>query len=207
MAATFIQGYCTAHFALRQRGGHEAGESVLVLGGGGGIGLATIDLARSCGAQVLAVASTAEKRKAAEAAGADVVLSPEEPVKDRVRQLTGGGADLVIDPVGGALSEPALRSLGQNGRYLVVGFASGDIPRLPLNQVLLRNRSIVGVDWGAWAFTHIEEQRAMATELLGMVADGRLQPPAPSLHPLEATASVLQAFLDRQSVGKVAVVP
>ena len=156
-AAALGQSYCTALFSLRDRAHLQAGETVLVLGAGGGVGLATIDVARALGARTIGAASTDEKRAAARAAGADAVIdTTTESVKDRAREiareLAGPGAtgvDLVIDPVGGDLAEPALRALGEGGRFVVIGFASGTIPALPANQVLLRNRSVVGVDWGA----------------------------------------------------------
>lgn len=209
VASTFIQAYCTADFALRRRAGLQSGESVLVLGGGGGVGLAAIDLSTALGARPLATGSTSAKRSAARAAGADATVDPlQEPLKERVRELTGGeGVDVVLDPVGGPLADSALRTLRVGGRYLVIGFASGEIPRLPLNQVLLRNRAILGVDWGAWAFAHGAEQRGLAEELLQMLAAGHLHPAVPIKEPLEHTSGVLRSFLDRQAVGKVALIP
>ncbi len=208
-AATFTQSYCSALFALRERGGLRAGEHVLVLGGGGGVGLAAIDLATALGAQAIAAASSEEKRAAAARAGAVATIdSTSEPLKDRARSLTGGrGVDLVVDTVGGELAEPALRALGDLGRYLVVGFASGTIPSLPLNQVLLRNRTVVGVDWGAWALGHDSAQRRLLGELLDLVAAGRLRPVAPATYPLQATAEALEALSQRRIAGKVAIVP
>ena len=207
-AATFAQSYCTALFALRERGGLRSGETVLVLGGGGGVGLAAIDVATVLGARALAAASTGAKRAAAVAAGARAVIDPgAESLKDRARELAGGGVDLVLDPVGGDLAEPALRALGDRGRYLVIGFASGTIPSLPLNQVLLRNRSVVGVDWGAWAMGHAAEQAELLAELLGLVAGGRLHPVAPATYPLDQVADALDALTARRAVGKIAVIP
>jgi len=208
-AATFTQSYCTALFALRARGALAPGETVLVLGGGGGVGLATIDVATALGARVVAVASTEAKRSAALGAGALAAVDPAaENLKVRARELAGGaGVDVVLDPVGGDLAEPALRALGDLGRYLVIGFASGTIPSLPLNQVLLRNRSVVGVDWGAWAMGHGSEQRALLGELLGMVATGRLHPVAPVTFGLDEVAEALETLTARRAVGKVALVP
>jgi NADPH2:quinone reductase len=208
-AATFTQSYCTALFALRERGGLVAGESVLVLGAGGGVGLAAVDVVNALGGRAIALASSAAKRSAASAAGAMAVIDPTtESLKDRARELAGGsGVDLVLDPIGGELAEPALRALGNGGRYLVIGFASGTIPSLPLNQVLLRNRTVVGVDWGAWAMAHGDQQRRLLTELLGWAAEGRLDPVAPRTYPLEQVADALEALLGRQVVGKVALVP
>jgi NADPH:quinone reductase len=209
VAATLTQAYCTAHFALCQRADVRPGQRVLVLGGGGGVGMAAINLAAALGASVVATGSSPEKRAAAGLAGAESTIDPgEEPIKERVRELTGGeGVDIVFDPVGGDLAEPALRTLREGGRYLVIGFASGHIPRLPLNQVLLRNRSVVGVDWGAWAFTHPAEQRRLLEELVAMVTARSLRPPVPARQPLERAPAVLRAFLDRKMVGRVALVP
>lgn len=208
-AATFIQSYCTALFALRERGGLQPGETLLVLGAGGGVGLACVDVAAALGATSLAVASTAAKREAAVAAGARAALDPGvESLKDRARELTGGaGVDVVMDTVGGDLAAPALRALDYGGRYLVVGFASGAIPSLPLNQVLLRNRAVVGVDWGAWAMSHAEAQRALLADLLAMVAAGALHPVAPATYPLDEAGRALEDLRDRRVVGKVALVP
>ena len=208
-AATFTQSYCTALFALRDRGGLSSGETVLVLGAGGGVGLATIDTAVALGARAIAAASSAEKRAAAAEAGAFATIDPvAESVKDRTRELTEGrGADLALDPIGGELAEPVLRSLGNGGRYLVIGFASGTIPSLPLNQVLLRNRTVVGVDWGAWAMSNAGANKALLLELLDLVGAGRLHPVAPHTYPLDSIGQALDDLMNRRVVGKVAVVP
>jgi NADPH2:quinone reductase len=115
--------------------------------------------------------------------------------------------DVVIDPVGGGIADPALRALREQGRYLVVGFASGQIPSLPLNQVLLRNRAVVGVDWGAWSMRNPSAQRALLDELLQMIATDRLDPVAPRTEPLDSAATVLDDLLNRRVVGKVALIP
>ncbi|WP_433466014.1 NADPH:quinone oxidoreductase family protein [Spirillospora sp. CA-128828] len=206
-AATFTQSYSTALFALRDRAGVRPGETVLVLGAGGGVGLAAIQVARTLGARVLAVASTDAKQEAAQAAGAEATLNSAEDVKTAARAWSDGGVDVVYDPVGGALAGPALRALRERGRYVVIGFASGDIPSLPLNQVLLRNRTIVGVDWGAWSMTNPRDQRVLLDELLGMVAKGDLAPVAPRTEPLSSAARVMDDLLSRRVVGKVALVP
>ena len=214
-AATFTQSYATALFSLRERGRLTPGEIVLVLGAGGGIGLATVDVARALGAHTIAAASTAAKRDAAVALGAEAVIdTSSESLKERARELAAEltdrpvtGVDLVMDPVGGDLADAALRALGEGGRYLVVGFASGDIPRLPLNQVLLRNRSLVGVDWGAWAMREPAAQAGLLGELLGWVADGHLRPTAPTAYPLDRVADALDDLLSRRVVGKIALEP
>jgi NADPH:quinone reductase len=208
-AATFTQSYSTCLFALRDRARAAPGEALLVLGAGGGVGLAAIGLGNALGCRVLGVASSPEKREAALDAGAEAVLDPAtEPLKDAARAWAGGsGLDLVLDPVGGALAEPALRALGDRGRYLVVGFASGDIPSVPLNQVLLRNRSVIGIDWGIWAMTHPTEQRALLRDLLDMVSAGSLDPVHPAEYPLDDVAGALEDLLQRRAVGKIALVP
>jgi NADPH2:quinone reductase len=208
-AASFTQSYATALFALRDRAGVHAGESILVLGAGGGVGLATIDVAKAFDLRVIAAASSEEKRAAALAIGADAVIdTTTEDLKVRARELAAGdGVDVVLDPIGGDLAEAALRSLGYLGRYIVIGFAAGDIPRLPLNQVLLKNRTVVGVDWGAWQMTHAAENRALLDELLSMVAAGMLHPNEPTQYPLERASHALDDLLNRRVTGKVVLVP
>ncbi len=208
-AATFTQSYSTCLFALRDRASAAPGETVLVLGAGGGVGLAAIGVARALGCRVLGVASSADKRQAALEAGAEAALDPAlEPIKDAARSWAGGtGVDIVVDPIGGALAEPALRALGDRGRYLVIGFASGDIPSVPLNQVLLRNRSVIGIDWGIWAMTYATEQRALLEDLLAMVATGTLDPVRPTEYTLDDVAGALQDLLGRRAVGKIALLP
>jgi NADPH:quinone reductase len=208
-AATFTQSYSTSLFALGERAGVRPDERVLVLGAGGGVGLAAIGVAKALGCRTLGVASSAAKRAAALAAGAEAVLDPaSDNVKDAARAWAGGtGVDVVLDPIGGALAEPSLRALGDGGRYLVIGFASGEIPSIPLNQVLLRNRSVIGIDWGIWAMTNAEAQRRLLADLLAMVADGRLDPVRPAEYPLEDVAHALEDLLERRAVGKIALIP
>jgi NADPH2:quinone reductase len=205
--ATFVQSYCTALFALRERAAVQPGESVLVLGAGGGVGLAVVDVARALGARVYAVASTDEKRAAAIAMGAEAAIDPAtDDVKARARELSGGGVDVVVDPIGGALAEPSLRALGWFGRYLVIGFAAGEIPRLPANQMLLNNRSVLGVDWGAWSMRDADGHRRLLDDALGMAAEGRVHPVEPTAFPFERVADALDALLGRAVTGKVALV-
>ena len=182
---------------------------MLVLGAGGGVGLAAIDVAQVLGLEAIAAASSPAKREAALAAGAAAAIdSIGEDVKQRTRELTGGaGVDLVLDPIGGPAAEPALRTLREGGRYVVIGFASGTIPALPLNQVLLRNREVIGVDWGAWAMTHPAEQATLLGDLLEWAGSDRLHPAHPTLYGFDQVAEVLQALLDREITGKVALVP
>lgn len=218
-AATFTQSFCTCLFALRDRAHAEAGESVLVLGAGGGIGLAAIAVARALGCRVLAAASSEEKRQAALAAGAEAVIDTGPStgtgtgmetgtIKDQAREWAGGtGVDIVVDPIGGSATDSSLRALGDGGRYLVIGFASGSIPSIPVNQVLLRNRTVLGIDWGIWAMQHSAEQHALLRELVDMVAAGSLHPVEPSSYPLTEVTRALEDLLARRIVGKVALIP
>jgi NADPH2:quinone reductase len=208
-AATLVQSYATMLFAFTRRTRVAPGETVLVLGAGGGIGLAAIDVARALGLRALAAASSADKLARAADMGAEAGIDTTgDDVKARARELSGtGGVDVVVDPVGGDLAEPALRALRVGGRYLVLGFAAGDIPRLPANQVLLNNRTVVGVDWGAWTMQHPDEHRALLDELLGMVGDGRLHPVEPTAYPLAEASRALIDLAERKVSGKVVLVP
>jgi NADPH:quinone reductase len=206
--ASFLQVYGTAWFALTQRTVVRPGEVVLVTGAGGGVGLAAIDVARSLGGRVIALASSEEKRALARAMGAEAVIdSLTEDVKARARELTGGaGVDVVYDVVGGDISEAALRSLRFDGRFCVIGFTGG-IARVPLNLVLLNNRTMVGVEWGGWVARHPEANRALTADVVAAIADGRLHPVEPTERPLEAAADVLHDLLERRAVGKIVLVP
>jgi NADPH2:quinone reductase len=194
-------------YSLTRRTTVEPGQSVLVLGAGGGIGLAAVDVATALGATVIAAASSAEKLAGARAMGATAAIDyATEDLKVRARELSGGGVDLVVDAVGGEHAEPALRATGWEGRFLVIGFAGG-IPKLPANLFLLNNRTAIGVDWGAWAARDPEGQRALLGEVFAAVADGRLTPPAPHREPLDDASRVLRDLLDRKLVGKTVLVP
>lgn len=206
-AATMVQSYATAWYAMTRRTRVEPDEWVVVLGGAGGVGLAALDVARSFGAKVLSVASSDERLQLCIQRGAHgVVDHTTEDLKTRVRELTGGGADVVLDTVGGELSEPALRSLGDGGRFLVIGFASGTIPQLPANQVLLRNRSVLGVDWGAWAMADPAANDQVLGELLAGVERGELNPVEPLSYPLAEVGTALRDLLERRIVGKACLV-
>ncbi|MHB8328320.1 MAG: NADPH:quinone oxidoreductase family protein [Acidimicrobiales bacterium] len=207
-AAAFTQSYCTAWFALARRAALSEGEWVLVLGAGGGIGLASVDVAVALGAHVIAAASTEEKLSAARAMGAQATIAYEDhDLKALARELSGGGVDVVVDPVGGRHSELALRATRRFGRFCVVGFASGPIASVPLNHVLLNNRTVIGVDWGAWAFSDAGANRALLGDLLGMVRQRRLHPTVPAERRMEDAAAVMTGFIDRSVVGKVVLVP
>jgi NADPH2:quinone reductase len=210
VAAAVLQGYGTAMYTMRHRTHVEPGEWVLVLGAGGGVGLACVDVARALGGRVIAAASSADKLAAATAAGAEATIAYEDEgvdLKAAAREISGGGVDVVIDIVGGRHSEPALRATKLFGRFCVVGFAAGTIPTVPLNQVLLNNRTLVGVVWGEWAYRNLRENRALLAEVIDMVADGRLRPVEPAERSLDEAGAVLQALIDRKITGKVIVRP
>jgi NADPH2:quinone reductase len=207
-AATLIQSYCTVLFTLTRRTSLAPGEWVLVLGAGGGVGLAATDVATALGGRVIAAASSQDKLEAAIAMGAEATIAyEEEDLKTRARQISGDGVDVVIDPVGGRHSEAALRATGHLGRFCVIGFASGPIASVPLNQVLLNNRTVVGVDWGGWTFKDPFANRELIGELMVMVASGRLDPTEPASYPLEDAAAVMSGLIDRSIGGKAVLVP
>lgn len=207
-AAALVQSYGTMLFAMTRRMQVRAGEWVLVLGAGGGIGLAAIDVARHLGAHVIAAASSDDKLAAARAAGAEATIAYEaEDLKARAREISGGGLDVVVDPVGGRFADAALRSLGWMGRYLVIGFAGGDIPKLPANQVLLNNRTVVGIDWGAWTMRDTAGNRELLAELMQLAGHGAVHPVEPAACPLDDVARVLTDLQSRKVAGKVVLVP
>jgi NADPH2:quinone reductase len=211
VAATFTQSYMTGVFALRNRADARRGQSMLVLGAGSGVGLAAVDVGAAMGLRVFAAASSPEKRRLALDAGAEVALDvTSDDVKSRVRELVAdegkAGVDLVYDPVGGDRAEEWVRSLGDDGQYLVIGFVAG-IPSIPLNHVLLRNRRVIGVEWGGWVARHQSENAALLREVIGMIADGRLHPVEPTAYPLERTVDALRDLAERRAAGKLAIVP
>jgi NADPH2:quinone reductase len=206
-AATFMQSYLTGWFALTRRTTTEPGQRLLVLGAGGGVGLAAVDIGVALGLEVYAAASSAEKLALAGARGATALIdSSREDVKERAKELSGGGVDVLYDPVGGELGQTCLRALGEEGTYVVIGFVAG-IPQLPANQILLRNRQVVGVDWGGWAGRHQEENQAMITEVLALITEGRLRPVEPTTYPLADAGRALTDLAERRVAGKVALVP
>ncbi|MEJ8278962.1 NADPH:quinone oxidoreductase family protein [Pseudonocardia spirodelae] len=206
VAASSMESHGTMAFALRDRVAVRPGEWVVVLGASGGIGQAAVDHARAAGARVLAVASTPDKRDAALAAGAEAAIGY-DGLKDAIRAHTGGGADVVVDPVGGDAAEAALRALGTGGRFCVLGFTSGGIPRLPANIVLLRNRTVVGVDWGDWSRTDPAASRDLAAQVLRRIAAGELHPAEPDALPLDDAAVATRAYAERTAVGKLVLTP
>jgi NADPH2:quinone reductase len=206
-AAALSYAYGTALHALRDRAGLRPGETALVLGAAGGTGLAAVQLAKLMGARVIAAAS-AGKLETCRAAGADATVDyRQDGWRDAVRALAGdAGVDVVYDAVGGPYSEPALRSLGWGGRHLVVGFAAGDIPRVPLNLALLKGCGILGVFYGGFAKRDPDANRALVGQLLAWVREGRLRPLVSATYALEDAAAALGALLSRSATGKVVVV-
>ena len=217
-AATFMQSYLTGWYALTVRARAQAGDTMLVLGAGSGVGLAAVDIGAALGLRVIAAASTPEKRALAESRGAlatiDNVALDAAGIKDAAKAFPAsfddradrGGVDLVYDPVGGEVGEVALRALGEDGQYLVIGFVAG-IPQLPANQVLLRNRRITGVDWGAWVGRNQDANRTLLEEVVERIGAGDLDPVEPVTYPLADAALALQDLADRKIAGKVALVP
>lgn len=204
-AAAFAMNYATAYHALKDRAQLQPGDTVLVLGAAGGVGLAAVELAKVMGAHVIAAASTEEKLTVARHYGAEAgICYTAEDLKDRVRALTGGnGVDIVVDPVGGTYAEPALRGMAWGGRYLVIGFAGGDIPRVPLNLPLLKGCSIVGVFWGSFAAREPIRNLENVRQLLTWLGDGTLHPLVSATYPLDDAALALRAVMDRRVTGKV----
>jgi NADPH:quinone reductase len=204
-AASFTLVFGTAHHALKDRAHIKPGETLLVLGAAGGVGLASVELGKLIGARVIAAASSDEKLKVCTQHGADDVINyTNEDLRERVKTLTSGnGVDVIIDPLGGSYSEPALRSIAWNGRFLVIGFAAGDIPRIPLNLALLKGCSIVGVFWGSFTEHEPQHNQENLQELLTWLALGKLKPHISATYSLEHAADALNDVLNRKVKGKV----
>jgi NADPH2:quinone reductase len=207
-ASGFLMAYGTSHHALKDRAGLRAGETLAVLGAAGGVGLAAVEIGKAMGARVIACASADDKLEVCREHGADEVVNyAREDLKERLKELTGGkGADVIYDPVGGAGAEAALRGIAWEGRFLVVGFAAGEIPRIPLNLVLLKGCQIVGVFWGSFIAREPERNRQSLAELLEWCKEGRLRPRVSQTYPLERAADALDAMAARKVIGKVVVV-
>ncbi|PKM25728.1 MAG: NADPH:quinone oxidoreductase [Gammaproteobacteria bacterium HGW-Gammaproteobacteria-13] len=206
-AAAFGMTYGTSMHALKQRANLQPGETLLVLGASGGVGLAAVEIGKAMGAKVIAAASSAEKLEVAKAAGADELINySESNLKDEVKRLTGGqGADVIYDPVGGDLFDAAIRSIAWNGRLLVVGFASGRIPELPVNLTLLKGAAVVGVFWGSFAQRQPQDNAANFQQLFAWHAEGKLKPLVSQTFPLEQAAEAINTLGQRKAVGKVVV--
>ena len=206
-ASSFLYAYGTSHYALKDRGHLQPGETLLVLGAAGGVGLAAVELGAAMGATVIAAASTDEKLELCREHGAAMTINyATEDLKTRIRDLTGGvGADVIYDPVGGPYSEPALRSTAWDGRFLVIGFADGEIPKVPLNLALLKSCSIVGVFWGAFVGREPQRHRENVAELMQWWKDGKLHPHVSTIYPLERAHEAIRELADRKAKGKVVV--
>ncbi len=204
-AAGFALTYGTSYHALVQRAALAPGETVLVLGAAGGVGVAAIQIAKALGARVIAAAGSADKLAFARAQGADETVNyTEDGYRDRLKELTGGrGVDVVYDPVGGDLLDPSLRSMAWNGRYLVVGFASGEIPRIPANLTLLKGCSVVGVFWGQFRRNEPELDAENFRRLFALHAEGRISPVISATFPLERAREALAVLSGRAAKGKV----
>ncbi len=206
-AAAFSMTYGTAMHALKQRGALQAGETLLVLGASGGVGLAAIEIGKAMGARVIAAASSAEKLEVARQAGADELINyQDEDIRERLKTLTKGqGVDVVIDPVGGDLFETVFRSIAWNGRMLVIGFASGTIPSLPANLPLLKGAAVIGVFWGSFAQRQPQDNVANFQQLFAWFAEGKLKPLVSQTFALEDTAQAINTLAARKAVGKLVI--
>jgi NADPH:quinone reductase len=208
-AAGLTVTYATTLYALRERAALKPGETLAVLGASGGTGLATIEIGKIIGARVIACASSDEKLTFARAHGADETVNyATEDLRNALKRLGGErGIDVVYDPVGGSYAEPAVRSLGWEGRYLVVGFAAGEIPKLPLNLVLLKSCDIRGVLWGSWVRREPAAQRALMTQIVKWCAQGKLSAHVHAVYPLAEIVAALKAITDRKVMGKIVLRP
>lgn len=208
-AAGICVTYGTTLHALKDRAKLKEGETLAVLGASGGVGLAAVELGKLMRARVIACASSAEKIAFARKHGADDGIDySSEDLKEALRRLTGGrGADVIYDPVGGALAESALRSIAWQGRFLVIGFAAGDITKLPLNLVLLKGCDVLGVFWGSWIERDPAGHRANTAKLLAWCAEGKLSSHVHAVYPLAEGAAALKALAARKVMGKIILKP
>jgi NADPH2:quinone reductase len=201
--AALLLNYHTAYFALKLRGRLKEGETVLVHGAAGGVGTAVLQVAKALGARTIAVVSTDDKERVARDAGADEVVRSDGPWKDQAKELSAGGVDIVLDPVGGDRFTDSLRSLREDGRLVVVGFTGGSIPEVKVNRLLLNNIDVVGAGWGAYVMTKPQLTRQIAAELDRMIADGYVRPPVGARFPLERAGEALAVIDRREATGKV----
>ncbi len=203
VAASFGLVYATAYHALKDRAGIKAGETLLVLGAAGGVGLAAVELGKLFGARVIACASSDEKLETCKRFGAEVTINYErEDLREALKNL-GAAVDVALDPVGGKYSEPAVRAMAWNGRYLVVGFASGEIPKIALNLTLLKGCSIVGVFWGEFAKRELALNAANLRELTAWLRAKKIKPLVSASYPLDRAADALKDMMNRKVQGKV----
>jgi NADPH2:quinone reductase len=208
-AAAITLTYGTSHHAVVDRAALKAGETMLVLGAAGGVGLAAIEIGKALGARVIAAASSDEKLAVCREHGADATINySTQDLREAIKAATDGkGPDVIYDPVGGVYAEPAFRSIGWRGRYLVVGFANGEIPKLPLNLTLLKGASLMGVFWGEFAKREPKANLAAMRELMGWLAEGKIRPRISGRYALEQTAQALNDMAARKVTGKVVILP
>ncbi len=209
VAASFTLVYGTSHHAVVDRAALKAGETMLVLGAAGGVGLAAVEIGKALGARVIAAASSDEKLAVCKAHGADVLINyATQDLREAIKAATDGkGPDVIYDPVGGVYAEPAFRSIAWRGRYLVVGFANGEIPKLPLNLALLKGASLVGVFWGEFAKREPKANLAAMQQMMGWMAEGKIRPLVSARYSLAQVPQALKALESRQATGKVVIVP
>ena len=207
VGASFLMAYGTSYHALKNRAQLKTGETLVVLGASGGVGLAAVELGKLMGARVIACASSAEKLALCKEYGADEGINySKEDLKTRIKEITEGkGADVIYDPVGDKFSEPALRAMAWEGRFLVVGFAAGDIPKIPLNLALLKGCQIVGVFWGSWAMQFPNENMRNTMELIQWHAQGKLKPHIHAVYPLEEAQKAMEEMMQRKVRGKIVI--
>ncbi|MDP1979319.1 NADPH:quinone oxidoreductase family protein [Undibacterium sp.] len=209
VAAAITLTYGTSHHAVVDRAQLKAGETMLVLGAAGGVGLAAIEIGKALGARVIAAASTDEKLEVCKQHGADATINySNQDLREAIKAATDGkGPDVIYDPVGGIYAEPAFRSIGWRGRYLVVGFANGEIPKLPLNLTLLKGASLVGVFWGEFAKREPKANLAAMRELMGWLHEGKITPHISGRYALKDTPTALNDLAARKVTGKIVIQP
>jgi NADPH2:quinone reductase len=207
IAASFLMAYGTSYHALKDRAKLQKGETLLVLGASGGVGLAAVELGKLMGANVIAAASSDEKLALCKEHGADLTINyTKEDLKKRIKELTNGkGVDVVYDPVGGDFSEQALRATAWEGRFLVVGFAAGTIPKISLNLTLLKGCQIVGVFWGSFAMQFPTQNYQNTIELMQWFSKGKLKPHIHHIYPLKETSKALEEMMNRKVKGKIVI--
>jgi NADPH2:quinone reductase len=208
-ASAFVMTYGTTYHALADRAALKSGETLLVLGAAGGVGLAAIELGKALGAHVIAAASSEEKLAVCREHGADETINyVEEDLKDAIKTRTDGrGVDVVYDPVGGDMTEKALRGTAWRGRLLVIGFAAGTIPKPPLNLALLKGCSIVGVFWGSFTQREPEENQKQLKQIFTWLAEGKLRPHVSGTYPLERGGEAITVLASRKAAGKLVIKP
>ncbi len=208
-AAAITLTYGTSHHAVVDRAGLKAGETMLVLGAAGGVGIAAVEIGKALGARVIAAASTDDKLAVCKAHGADVLINyTTSDLREAVKAATDGkGPDVIYDPVGGIYAEPAFRSIAWRGRYLIIGFANGEIPKLPLNLALLKGASLVGVFWGEYVKREPKANLLAMRELMGWLAEGKIKPHVSARYALADTAQALNDMAGRKVTGKIVIRP